>query len=114
LILENKIMKKYIFAVITFLSIAINAVSSNGNKDNESKRLIAGKVVDKSSREEIAGAEIKIENTTIYTDLNGNFLTSVPSKTIVATVSSISYNESSVTVESTHFTSELTIALESK
>lgn len=107
-------MKKYIFAVITFLSIALNAVSSNGNKDNESKRLIAGKVIDKNSGEEIVGAEIKIENTTIYTDLNGNFLTSIPSKTIIAKISSVSYNESVVTVESTYFTGELVIALESK
>lgn len=107
-------MKKYIFTLLTFLSIALNAVSSNGNKDNESKRLIAGKVVDKNSGEEIVGAEIKIENTTIYTDLNGNFLTSIPSQTIIARVSSVSYNESVITVESTHFTGELVIALESK
>lgn len=107
-------MKKYIFTLLTFLSISLNAVSSNGNKDNESKRLIAGKVVDKNSGEEIVGAEIKIENTTIYTDLNGNFLTSVSSQTIIARISSISYNESIVTVESKHFTGELVIALESK
>ena len=107
-------MKKYIFAVLTFSLITLNAVSSNGNKDNEYKRLIAGKVVDKNSGEEIAGAEIKIENSTIYTDLNGNFLTSIPSQTIVATISSVSYNESVVTVESTHFTGELVIELEAK
>ncbi|MGB3948124.1 MAG: carboxypeptidase-like regulatory domain-containing protein [Bacteroidia bacterium] len=107
-------MKKYIVALILFLSIAFNSIGANDNKNNESKRLITGKVIDKQTGEEIVGAEIKIENTTIYSDLKGNFLTNVASKTITATIEAISYNQSIITLETNHFTGELVIALESK
>lgn len=107
-------MKKYILAISVVLSIVFNSISANDKKNNESNRLITGKVVDKNTGEEIVGAEIKIENTTIYSDLKGNFLTNVTSKKITATIEAISYNQSIITFETNHFTGELVISLESK
>ena len=103
--------------IITFIAILIASVAIAGNSNNikekDNTKLISGKVVDKVSGEEIAGAEIKIDNKVIYTDLNGNFLTSVNSTKTEAFVTFVSYNDAKVNIESLSYTS-IIIELESK
>ncbi|MDP1745330.1 MAG: carboxypeptidase-like regulatory domain-containing protein [Bacteroidota bacterium] len=103
--------------IITFIAILITSVAIAGNntsiKEKDNTKLISGKVVDKVSGEEIAGAEIKIDNKVIYTDLNGNFLTSVNSTKTEAFVTFVSYNDAKVNIESFSYTA-IVIELESK
>ncbi len=106
-------MKTYI---LTLLSVLIIHAGFAGNGempgDKESARLISGKVIDKTSGEEIAGAELKIADKTIYTDLNGNFLTTISSTATSATVSSISYNQATIAIDQFSY-GEMVISLES-
>lgn len=94
-------MKKYILSILICLSGFV-AVAGNTTNDKEksSTQLVSGKVIDKVSGEEIVGAEIKLGDKTIYTDLNGNFSTSININTPELTVSYISYNETKITVDS--------------
>jgi hypothetical protein len=107
-------MKNFL-TIALFLCFAVSVTASNGVADNEKPqtRLVSGKVIDKLSGEEIAGAEIKIADKTIYTDLNGNFLLSIPVVTISATVSSVAYNQASVTIDPYSY-GEVLISLESR
>lgn len=104
-------------SIITFIAILVTSIAIAGNNNNieekENTKLISGKVIDKVSGEEIAGAEIKIDNKVIYTDLNGNFLASInPAKT-EAFVTFVSYNDVKVNIEPFSYTS-IIIELESK
>lgn len=105
-------MKKYVLILISIVITNIT-IAHDGNKSKEATRLISGKVVDKQSGEEIAGAEIKIADKLVYTDLNGNFMTSIAAEVTVLSVSFISYNETTVTLNP-HLYGEITIALESQ
>jgi hypothetical protein len=78
-----------------------------------SKKIVSGKVIDKTSGEEIAGAEVLIGNKTIYTDLNGNFSASIDLIKTKATVKYISYNETNVTIDPLSYQT-LVIELSSK
>lgn len=89
------------------------AGNNNNTKENENTELISGKVVDKVSGEEIAGAEIKIDNKVIYTDLNGNFIANVNSSKIEAFVTFVSYNDAKVNIEPLSY-SAIVIELQSK
>jgi hypothetical protein len=68
-----------------------------------SSKLITGKIIDKISGEEIAGAEIQIGEKKIYSDLEGNFsaIVSTDASTgkIEAAVNYISYNEACVQID---------------
>jgi hypothetical protein len=100
---------------ITLLIVAINNPSVAGNglaSDKPSSRLVSGKVIDKKSGEELAGAEIKIGGQTIYTDLNGNFSTSLTEQKAEALVTFISYAESKVTLDA--YSGTTLIELESR
>lgn len=107
-------MKKFLSIVVLFCFTA-SVFAGNSTTDNEKPqtRLVSGKVIDKASGEEIAGAEIKIADKTIYTDLNGNFLTSIPVATTPATISSVAYSETTVSIESFSY-GEVVISLESR
>jgi hypothetical protein len=106
-------MKTYFFII----SILTSSLLFAGNGDKISKetstKLVSGKVIDKVSGEEIAGAEIKIDGKTIYTDLNGHFLTNIHLSATKAVVSSLSYNDANLTIAPFSY-SELVIELESK
>ncbi|MES2286442.1 MAG: hypothetical protein V4547_12200 [Bacteroidota bacterium] len=103
--------------IITFIAILITSVAIAGNsnsiKEKDNTKLISGKVVDKVSGEEIAGAEIKIDNKIIYTDLNGNFIASINSSKTEAFVTFVSYNNAKVNIEPFSYT-PIVIELESK
>lgn len=107
-------MKTHIITFIAILitSVAIAEINTNIKKKNNTK-LFTGKVVDKVSGEEIVGAEIKIDNKVIYTDLNGNFIASVNSTKTEAFVTFVSYNDAKVNIEPFAYTA-IVIELESK
>lgn len=107
-------MKTYI---TTFIAILLGSFVIAGNSHSIDKKdntkLISGKVIDKISGEEIAGAEIKIDNKVIYTDLNGNFLASIKSTKTEAFVTFVSYNDAKVNIEPFSYNA-IIIELESK
>ena len=90
-------------------------IAGNGsnNKEKEDTKLISGKVIDKKSGEEIAGAEIKIDGKIIYTDLNGNFSTNINVLKTEAVVKYISYNDSKISIDSFSYSS-IVVELEAK
>lgn len=92
-------MKKYFLTFALFI-IALIAFSGN-HTDNEKNKthLISGKVIDKVSGEEIAGAEIKLGDKIIYTDLNGNFSANININKPELIVKYISYNDTKITVD---------------
>ncbi|MES2592490.1 MAG: hypothetical protein V4608_11440 [Bacteroidota bacterium] len=102
--------------ITTFFLIFIGSVAiagSNGNnKEKENKRLITGKVIDKISGEEIAGAKISINDKIIYSDLNGNFMASIQTGKTEALITSVSYNDVKVNIDSHNF-GEILVELES-
>ncbi len=107
-------MKIYIIAFFAlFVGNIVVAGTGNNNKDRGNTKVISGKVIDKLSGEEIVGAEIKIDNQVIYTDLNGNFLASINSAKTDAIVTFVSYNDIKVNIESFSYAS-IVIELESK
>lgn len=60
---------------------------------------IAGKVVDKNTRETLAGVKIVLDGQKVYTDLDGNFmLTNVSSDKVQLKASLISYEEKTLDV----------------
>lgn len=107
-------MKTYIIILIAILSGSF-AIAENNNSTikRDNTKLISGKVIDKKSGEEIAGAEIKIDNKIIYTDLNGNFLASINSTKTEAFVTFVSYNDAKVNIEPFSYNA-IVIELESK
>jgi hypothetical protein len=108
-------MKKYllVFAVIFTANIlfAGNGRFSKPNANDVS--LVSGKVIDRNSGDEIAGAEVMIGNNVVYTDMNGNFSTRVHSSNAVAIVKYISYNDSKITISPLSYAT-LVVELESK
>ena len=91
---------KQVFLTLTFVFAVIIAFAGN-NTDSEKNntRLISGKVIDKVSGEEIAGAEIKLGDKIIYTDLNGNFSANININKPELIVKYISYNDTKITVD---------------
>lgn len=98
-------MKKLILS-ICLIALSNLMFAGNGNSDAEknSSKLISGKVIDKSSGEEIAGAAIKIGDQIIYSDLNGNFSANVQVTKTEAAVSFISYQEAKVNINPFSYT----------
>lgn len=107
-------MKKSIFIlVICLLSSFAYAGEINNNKEKESTKLVSGKVVDKISGEEIAGAQVKIADKIIYSDLNGNFSALISVVKTEVLVTSISYNDSKVNIDPFSY-EQIVVELESK
>jgi hypothetical protein len=69
-------MKHFLLIAITFFFF-FNADASSRDK---SKKIICGKVIDKTTGEALSGVKIEIRETGTYcyTDLNGNYSFSVP------------------------------------
>lgn len=78
-------MKHYIlfFLLITSSIIIAGNKDEKGEKSTNSK-IITGKVIDRESKEEIAGAEIIISGKKVYSDFSGNFSVIIPTETIEA------------------------------
>ena len=107
-------MKNRILILIALLlTNTLVARNITVNKDKTSTKLISGKVIDKISGEEIAGAQIKIEDKIIYSDLDGNFSASIPLRKIEAFISSASYSETKINIEPSTYTT-LVVELESE
>lgn len=89
----------YAFAGNTTTS---NSASSSSTVEPSTK-LISGKVIDKISGEEIAGAEIQIGEKKVYSDLEGNFSAVIPAYPniykVEAAVNYVSYNQTCVTID---------------
>lgn len=107
-------MKKSILILVVSL-ITNLVVAGNGidNKDATNTKLVSGKVIDKISGEEIAGAEIKIADKIIYSDLNGNFSATINVVKTEVLVSFVSYNDTKVNIEPFSYNT-LVVELESK
>ncbi len=98
-------MKKLILSIcLIVLSNLIFAGNGNSDAEKNSSKLISGKVIDKSSGEEIAGAAIKIGDQVFYSDLNGNFSANVQVTKTEAAVSFISYQEAKVNINPFSYT----------
>jgi hypothetical protein len=107
-------MKKNIFLlVLIVISNFAFAGDVNSTKEKESTKLISGKVVDKNSGEEIAGAEIKIKDKIIYSDLNGNFSAVVSIAKTEASITFVSYNDTKVNIDPFSY-DQIVVELESK
>jgi endonuclease I len=98
----------FLFLIILFSTNSIQAGNSPVNStatptSSAASKLITGKVIDKISGEEIAGAEIQIGEKKIYSDLEGNFsaIVSTDASTykIEAAINYISYNEACVQID---------------
>ena len=76
---------------------------------------ISGQVIDKTTGEALAGVKIELEDTIIYTDLDGNFEISniVPGNHKINT-SLISYTSSSMELDCKKNTQDLKIKLDNK
>lgn len=70
-------MKQVIIILITFF-LGFSSFQASGR--DKSKRILCGKVVDKTTGEALAGVKVEIKETGTYcyTDLNGNYSLSVP------------------------------------
>ncbi len=104
-------MKKYLIT----LFIIIGSVAFAGNPANEkgNTTLVSGKVIDKVSGEEIAGAEVVVDDKTVYTDLNGNFSAIIDINKTNAIVKYVSYLDAKVTIDPFSYNT-ITIELSSK
>ena len=107
-------MKKYILTLFTLI-IGITAIAGNINKNKEKNntQFISGKVIDKITGEEIVGAEIKLNDKIIYTDLNGNFSTNINLNKPELIVKYVSYNDTKIIVDTFSYNS-IVIELASK
>jgi len=99
-----------VVSLITNLVVAGNGID---NKNATNTKLVSGKVIDKISGEEIAGAEIKIDGTVVYSDLNGNFSVNMNVAKTEVVVSFVSYNDTKVNIEPFSYNT-LVVELESK
>lgn len=98
-------MKTFFLTLLIF--IASNCLQAGTSPSNSpttaSTKLITGKIIDKASGEEIAGAEIQIGEKKVYSDLDGNFSavisTDVPTYKIEAAVNYVAYNEACVQID---------------
>lgn len=68
---------KHTLIILITLFLGLTSVNAS-NKDN-SKRVLCGKVVDKTTGEALTGVKVEVKGTGTYcyTDLNGNFVLSV-------------------------------------
>jgi len=66
--------------ILTLVFLGFSLSAGNGDK---TKKILCGKVVDKTTGEALAGVKVEIRQTGIYcyTDLNGNYLLTVPADT---------------------------------
>lgn len=109
-------MKKQVLIFLLFVSSAFAFAGENNSlKDSEkaSTKMVSGKVVDKNTGEELAGAEIKIADKVYLTDLNGNFSVLIPTKNTTAAISFVSYNNNVIEINPFSYET-LVVELESK
>ncbi|HSH66740.1 MAG TPA: hypothetical protein VLB84_13325 [Bacteroidia bacterium] len=101
--------KHFLILIALFVGNYVNAGSVKATSpDRPSSKLVYGKVIDKITGEEIAGAEIQIGEKKVYSDLDGNFsavvATDAFTSKVEAAVNYISYNEACITIDLYSFT----------
>ena len=107
-------MKKgFLIIVISVIANFVNAGNGIDVKEAAAAKIVSGKVVDKTSGEEIAGAEIRIQDKIYYSDLNGNFSAAIDLTKTEATVTFVSYSETKVNIDPYSY-ALITVELESK
>ncbi len=107
-------MKKSIFIILISLITSLAfAGSINNDKEKVSTKLVSGKVVDKVTGEEIAGAQVKIADKIVYSDFNGNFSATIFTTKTEVVVTSISYNGSKLNIDPFSY-EQIVVELESK
>ena len=99
--------------VILISGIIAIAGNNTNDKEKSSTQLVSGKVIDKVSGEEIAGAQVKIAGKIIYSDLNGNFSAIISTTKTEVVVTSISYNDSKINIAPFSY-EQIVVELESK
>ena len=94
-------MKTLFFILFSFFSVNTLFSSSDPftNSGKPSTKFVCGKVIDKNTGEEIAGAEIKIGDEKIYSDFDGNFFAVVKTNKIEALVKFVSYNDTKIALD---------------
>lgn len=103
-------MRKHFLILVLVLFVnnivggsTISSISTVNISVEPSTKLISGKIIDKLSGEEIAGAEIMIGEKKVYSDLDGNFSAVVPADThttkVEVAVNYISYNQTCVIID---------------
>jgi hypothetical protein len=107
-------MKKSVLIAVTVLLVNILiAGNSDKNRDTVNSRLVSGKVIDKKSGEEIAGAEVRINDKIVYTNLSGNFSASMSTSETSILISFISYSDTTINIDPFSF-NDIVVELESK
>lgn len=104
-------MKNFFLIVFTFIIATTSFANGNNDAEKNTTKLVSGKIIDKVSGEEIAGAEIKIGEQIVYSDLNGNFSASINIAKTEAQISFISYAETKININPYSYT-PLVIELE--
>jgi len=104
-------MKKIVLInIILFSSLFIKA-GNLVDHNTSSTVLVTGRVIDKNNGEEISGAEIKIGDKTVYSDLEGKFTTIINVDTTEIAIKYISYIDKVVKINPFSYnTIELEIA----
>jgi TonB-dependent starch-binding outer membrane protein SusC len=83
----NKNIMKHLLTLLIVLSVSFTAMANNKDRKNTSNSEASaieftGKVIDESG-EPIVGAEIKLNNTSVYTDINGEYnVTALPNSEV--------------------------------
>jgi hypothetical protein len=106
-------MKFYLLILSLFICCQITLAGTPVTDKSPATRLVTGKIVDKTSGEELAGASIRVEDKVIYTDLNGNFSAIINIENTTATISSISYTDQTITFDK-RTSQDLFVELEQK
>ena len=103
-----KTISKILVIALVAVSVNVNANVKGNDKSTTSSSTsvatltISGQVVDKKTGEALAGVAVKIDNTTTYTDFEGNFSTTVlECKTVSINANLISYNPQEIKVDAT-------------
>ncbi len=73
-------MKHALVILFSLFLLVPNVYSNNSDK---SKKTLCGKVIDQTTGEALSGVKVELKNTNTfcYTDLNGNYILSVPADT---------------------------------
>lgn len=66
-------------ALIILIALFLGLSSVNAGNSDKGKKVLCGKVVDKTTGEALTGVKVEVAGTSTYcyTDLNGNFMLSV-------------------------------------
>jgi ABC-type Zn uptake system ZnuABC Zn-binding protein ZnuA len=85
---------------ILVLLLSLNAFATSVGGDGDKVLVVAGKVIDATTGEPLAGAKIEIEGTnqTIYSGIDGDFALQMTSSNVTKkiTISQISYKQEKV------------------